>query len=103
LLASTTIENAIGARAARSLARAVEHDELLTQQQVFGDQLRFAANQIRDRADQRGHGARLAPAREGPRDGPEGTLGHGPKTIPEETEHQRGLLREWSSAFRQRR
>jgi hypothetical protein len=52
-------ESAIGARAAWPLARAVEHEELLAQQQVLGDQLRFAARQSGDRADQRGRGERL--------------------------------------------
>ena len=72
------------ARAVRPLARAVAHDELLAQQQVFGDQLRFAASQITDCAEQRGRRERLAQAREDPRDDPLGTLGPGLKTIPEE-------------------
>jgi hypothetical protein len=55
-------ERAIGARAARPFGSTVEREELLAQQQVLGDQLRFAARQIRDRADQRGRGERLTPA-----------------------------------------
>jgi hypothetical protein len=55
-------ECAIGTHAVRPLARAVEHEELLAQQQVLGDELRLAARQIGDRADQRGRGERLAPA-----------------------------------------
>jgi hypothetical protein len=88
-------KRAIGARAARSFARAVKHEELLAQQQVFGDQLRFAARQIGDRADQRDRRERLAPARDDLPKGLDSAQGQRAKMILEETEHQHGLLHEW--------
>jgi len=92
-------EGAIGARAVWSFTRAVEHDELLAQQ-VFGDQLRFTACQISDRADPRRVGERFAPAREDAPDDPFSTPDQGLKTISKELQHQRDLFREWDSAFR---
>jgi hypothetical protein len=101
VLASATT-SARSARAVRPFARAVEHEELLAKQQVLGDQLRHAARQIDGRADQRGVVERLAPARAVPPDDPQSTLGHEPRTIPKDMEHQRGLLRELGAASRQR-
>jgi len=67
-------ERSVGARQARAFARAVEDDELLAQQQVFGDQLWFGAGQISDSAEDRGSGDGLAQARHRCADGTEDAL-----------------------------
>ena len=60
---------AIGGGEARPFDRAVEDDELLAEQQVFSDQLRFTAGEVSDGAQRRGVGERLGPARESGGDG----------------------------------
>ncbi len=57
-------EAAIRSREAWSLDRAVEDDELLAQQEVLRDQLRFTASEISDGAERRAVNKRLGPARD---------------------------------------
>jgi len=52
----------VGSREARTFHQAVEDDELLTQQEVFGDQLRFTASEVNDDVERTAGNNRLGPA-----------------------------------------
>ncbi|MDP9310464.1 MAG: hypothetical protein M3R24_06170 [Chloroflexota bacterium] len=55
-------EVTVGSREARTVDRAVEHDELLAEQEVFSDELRFAASEVSEGPDHRAMSDRLGQA-----------------------------------------
>src|SRR3954454_1537911 len=77
-------ERAIRACEARPLDRAVEHDQLLTKQQVFCDQLWFAASEVGDGAENRVMREGLGQARDGRADTSQPSFDdrrHGPQDL----------------------
>lgn len=84
-------ERPICAGAARSLDRAVEHDELLTKEHVFRNQLRFTARKISNGPQSRRVGDWLGQARQGRADRAKAMLNYGVKTI-EDAAHDHHLL-----------